>query len=357
MNTLLLNPHLTSPCGFEPDARGRNAVPVPAGSVWGRADVERLRPAARVVVTAPRQGTAPVPGGWGAPSRRADDAGTSGAPALPGRALTEDRLRALTVHLLALAGVPTTTTDLPEAVRTLLDRDLLRVADTLDADVADDRGRREQVSLELRRTAWLAGPGRWYHPSPPVVLVQLPEDPDATLLSDLEAQEGVVVRTSPAGAPGEEAGADYRASVAAGLRYGPHHLQDLVTGLLQARAAVAHSPDRFRRHPDGAWLEQADVADRPAPGGLPGGSLWRAGDGPAPPPGPGHAVHGAGAVRADVGPEDRTGVLRRHAGRPVLLGWLGGDDRPAPAPAPSYPARKPAGVPVRDRTSATAADS
>lgn len=361
VNSLLINPHLTSPQGFSPEARSSEPVPVPAGSVWGRETVERLRPAAWVVVTAPGSSTQVAPDSWGAPARSttpsaADATDPTDSLVEPGRAIRDEGLWALTVHTLALAGVPTSTADLPTAVRALLDPDLLRIGDVLDTAIASDRGLREQLSLDLRRAAWRSGPGRWFHPTPPVVVVQLPEDPTDQLLADLSAQEGVVARTASPEAP--DAGeAQYVATMQSSLRYSPHHLADLVHGLLHSRSTLAHSPDRFRPQGDGSWLEQESVSDRGASGGLSGGSLWRHTHGLNVPQGPGYAVHGSNAVPAAPALEDRRGVLRWHPTRPSQLSWLDDDAGVGSSPAPSYPARKLAGVPRDDLTTATDSES
>lgn len=332
---------------------------VPAGSVWGQHDVERLRSAGWVVVTEPRMEAPQEPVGWGMPDRSTSRASARAADGsvVPGASLDDAHLWAMTVHALALAGVPTGTTDLPSRVRHLLHPAVLAVADAVDASTADDRDRREQLSVELRRAAWQVGPGRWYLPAPATVLVLTPEDASAPLLADLAAQEQVVVRTAAPQEPGPLDAVDFVTRVDAEVRYSPYHLSDLVHGLLHSRASVAHSPDRFRRHHDGAWLEQEGLAERPASSGLAAGSLWHAASGRDRPEGPGYAVHGANAVRAGTLPAELSGVMRWHETLPVHLGWLDEDDAPACPPSSSYPARKVAGARSRDLTSTTASES
>ena len=109
MELIPTNTAIFSTRGFRPRVPDpRAVVEVAAGTVWGRDDVARLRPAGLVRVTPP--------------APRADWAAhaTNGGSA-PGRALGADDLTLRTVLWLALAGVPVTGAGLPSSVRDRLD--------------------------------------------------------------------------------------------------------------------------------------------------------------------------------------------------------------------------------------------
>ncbi|WP_109472452.1 hypothetical protein [Ornithinimicrobium cavernae] len=351
MEFLVLNSSILSPRGFRPRVSGpREGQQVAPRRLWGTDDVAALREAPFVRVT---------PDGE------------------PGERQVRPVLE--TVVALALAGVPVTGDGLPGPVRERLDPTLLEVMDRIGPDSVSDAGERELASLALRRRAWqVAGYRPPPTPVPPTVLVLLPDgDLPAYLLQDLAAQEttGLTVRRRAVSAEDEEevlreeraTGAVYVTRMDPGLRYGPHHLADLVHALAHSGARVALSPPRFLPWRHGAWLEDGSGAtEAPAGSGLPGGSLWYAVDGATEPVAgeQGYAVHGANAVPA--GEPDETAVtgpapLRLHRSLPRVLAWLGADDSfPAAAPgpvAPSYFALPRSGDPVRARSSVTASDS
>lgn len=366
MESLALNSTILTPCGFRPRVNGpRHGVRITPHRLWGRDDIAALREAPFVRV----QGTEPDPDG------------SPGTDPLPDRATLE------TVVALALSGVPVTGHGLPDSVRDRLDPDLLEVLDTVTPDTAADPDERELASLALRRRAWQRAGYRPPTDTPPAVLVLLPagEHP-AYLEQDLAAQvtPGLSVRARPV-ADGEaaeqlvreerEQGAVYVTRMDPGLRYGPHHLVDLVHALSHSGARVAVSPRRFVRW-EGAWLEDVSGGtEGPAEHGLPGGSLWYAVDGAVEPGarGEGYAVHGCNAVPISgvpVSGEPVSGVelapLRMHAGTPRLLAWLDPDGpdpearRREPGPGlrvgPSYFAAG-SGGPERARSALTASES
>jgi len=332
-----LNSSVLTPRGFRPEVHGpRAGVVVEPRRLWGADDVAALRDAPLVRV---------------APSVRGGGDDTPGAT---------DDLVLKAVLALALAGVPVTGHGLPPAVRERLDPALLTALDAVTPETVRDPGERELRSLALRRRAWqVAGyrPGAGAHGADaPVLLVLLPpgelpsgELPD-TLRQDLDVQvtPGLTVRHRqvPEGEEAERAvreeGAVYVTRMTPQLRYGPHHLADLVHALGHSGARVALSPRRFLPWHESAWLEDGGgPSEGPAEEGLPGGSVWYAVDGatePAP-AGEGYAVHGAGAVPVrhgarqvgPVGPADPGAVtvepplglapLRLHAGTPRVLDW------------------------------------
>lgn len=380
MEPIPSNTNIFSPRGFVPHVRDPAVVAdVVGGSVWGADDVARLRTAGLVRVGLPQDGERTVlsgprvspetlakekPGGE-RPERR---------PTTVGRLLGDDDLVLRTVLWLALAGVPVTGAGLPGAVRDRLDPDLLALVDRVAPDTVADPGSRELLSLALRRRAReLTG-----HPPAdlqPGIAVLLPEEElPATLAADLERQTWTRVVPIPA-APEDEAqvlagareeGAVYCTRMAPSVRYGPHHLADLVAALRHSGARAAHSPLRFRPWREGSWLEdEAAAVEGAAAGGLEHGSLWYAVDGPEAPvvPDDGYAVHGVGAVPAPGTTEevddDRAVALRLHPGLPPVLDWLDHEEgtstthtRSAPE---SYFARP--GAPSRARSSSTASES
>lgn len=351
MESLALNSTILTPRGFRPRVNGpRHGVSITPRRLWGRDAVAALREAPFVRV----QGADPDPDG----------------------AILE------TVVALALSGVPVTGHGLPASVRDRLDPELLAVLDTVTPDTAAHPDERELASLALRRRAWQSAGYRPPTDVPPAVLVLLPEGEHcASLERDLAAQvtPGLSVRPRPAadGAAAEqlvreerEQGAVYVTRMDPGLRYGPHHLVDLVHALSHSGARVALSPRRFVRW-EGAWLEDVSGAtEGPAEHGLPGGSLWYAVDGPAEPVarGEGYAVHGCNAVPVggQGAPEGDLAPLRMHAGTPRLLAWLDADEpdphggRQQPDPGlrvgPSYFAAGNGG-PERARSALTASES
>lgn len=329
MDFLGLNSSVLTPRGFRPVVHGpRDGLDVAPRQLWGADDIAAVRDA---------------------PLVRVDGTGPDG---------TDDGLVLRSVLALALAGVPVTAHGLPAAVRQRLDPVLLTALDAVTPERVRDPGDRELCSLALRRRAWQLVGYRPRTDAPPVVLVLLPPgELPATLVHDLEGQvtEGLVVRTRqvPEGPEAERAvsaeGATYVTRMVPGLRYGPHHLADLVHALGHSGARVALSPPRFLPWNGHAWLEDGrGPSETPAEDGLAGGSLWYAADGATEPAaaGEGYAVHGAGAVpvRASGGPatgelatgeratgepaacrpEDAPVTLRLHSGTPRVLDWHSG---------------------------------
>lgn len=306
MESLALNSTILTPRGFRSQARGpREGVAVAPRRLWGSDDIAALRDAPFVRVV--EQG------------------------------VNRDTL--VSVVALALAGVPVTGLGLPQPVRERLDRHLLEIADQIGPDTASDPAERELASLALRRRAWQVAGYRPPTPVTPVVLVLLPDgEHSAYLIEDLATQvtPGLTVTTRSLAADEDaeqvvreerERGAVYVTRPDAGLRYGPHHLADLVHALSHSGARVALSPRRFVPW-QGAWLEDgAGAVESAAERGLPGGSLWYAVDGAGEPVAgsDGYAVHGANAVsvhdQESGGPD--LAPLRMHHGMPRLLDWLG----------------------------------
>lgn len=344
MEAIPTNTAIFSGRGFLPYVRSPGTVlDVAAGSVWGTDDVARLRQASFVRVLPPAQvQDAPQQQSPG----RSGSRGTASTPTY-GAALSVDDLMLRTVLWLALAGVPVSTEGVASSVRDRLDPDLLDLLDRVDPAAVADPGERELLSLTLRRRAQTLL-GQHFSHLPGTVVVLLPEgELPAALAADLAAQSWPsVVRCQAAGedavqavaAAGHE-GALYCTRMGAGLRYGPHHLKDLVAALRHSGARVAHSPLRFRPWRGGTWLEDAAAAvEGPAAGGMTDGSLWYAADGSSVPPSrdDGYAVHGAGAVRVSDVAGGPPAPLRLHPGTPAVLQWLGsavGDGEPPP---PSY---------------------
>lgn len=307
-----------------------SVVDVVAGSVRGVDDLARVRTAGLVRIIEPDTPSTPADDTTRAGLGGKDGRSPAGAF---GRALAADDLVVRTVLWLALAGVPMTSEGLADRVRRRLDHDLMRVLDQVDAATVSDPGRRELLSMALRRRARLLVP----HPVAPVepaVAVLLPEDLPPNLAHDLDAQTWGAVIRCPA-RPGVAAasaldaarreGAVYCTRMDASLRYSPHHLDDLVDALRHSGTPVAHSPLRFRPWGPGAWLEDdAAAVEGAADSGLPDGSLWYAEDGPEPPAAPvrGYAMHGAGAVPAEPFEADTPAALRLHRDLPAVLGWL-----------------------------------
>lgn len=310
MESLALNGSILTPRGFRPRANGpRDGVPITPHRLWGRDDLAALREAPFVRV-------------------RHEES-------------ESDRTTLETVVALALSGVPVTGHGLPDPVRERLDDDLLAVLDSVTPDAVADPDERELASLALRRRAWQVAGYRPPTDTPPAVLVLLPGgDHAAYLHQDLAAQvtPGLTVRVRPV-ADGDSAeqiveeereqGAVYLTWMDPGLRYGPHHVADLVHALSHSGARVARSPRRFVPW-QGTWLEDSSWAtEGPAEHGLPGGALWYAVDGPLVPEaaGEGYAVHGCNAV--PVGGQDASAgelaPLRLHEGTPRLLAWLGAE--------------------------------
>lgn len=338
MHLFTPDPSLLSPEGFTPRVPDPTAVPlVPAGSVWGREDLAALRPAALVRVGPPRPAQVVHPGP-GLP------------PVTPGSRLDPDELQLQTVLALSLAGVLVEGASLPGPVRAGLDRDLLALVDQATPESAQDPAVRENLSLLLRRHAWtVAGYPRGVDPT---VVVLLPSDCPDQLRQDLEAQTwpARVEVTADDAVAAEEAvaharddGAVYCCRLDPGLRYGPHHLADLVHALRHSGAVVAHSPVRYWPWEGGQWLEDDQAALEGLPGHtLVGGSLWYAADGPQVPRSGGYAVSGVNAVPTPGAPpeERRTphaAPWRLLSRPPALLGWLHEPPREEPmAPPPSY---------------------
>lgn len=352
MELIPTNTGIFSPRGFRPRvADPRSTVEVAAGTVWGRDDVARLRQAGLVRVT-PRAG-----------SGRED----------PGGGLGPDDLAVRTVLWLALAGVPVTGVTLAPAVRTRLDDALLALLDRVTPDSVSDPGSREQLSLGLRRRARemvVLRPHRTRRP----VLVLLPEGADdaPTLLADLATQTWpAVLHHLAAGeaaagdvfARAREVDAPWCTRVRADVRYGPHHLADLVDALGHSGAAAAHSPLRFRPWRHGTWLEDDRLGvEGPAAGGLEGGSLWYADDGPlSPVRAQGYAVHGANAVPAVPVVGSEAVALRLCEQRPTVLDWLAPAPTRDPLPGSGQRGAVPpsyfAGTPSRARNATTDSES
>lgn len=344
MEAIPTNTAIFSGRGFLPYVRDPRGVrDVVAGSVWGSDDVAQLRQASWVRVLPP--GTV-----QGVPQRRSlpdrpDSRGTA-AERPYGAALDVDDLVLRTVLWLALAGVPVSTEGVAPPVRDRIDPELLALLDRVGPAEVADPGERELLSLALRRRARMLLGHHFGHPSGAVVVL-LPEgELPATLAADLSAQSWTeVVRRQASGEDADQTvasacreGALYCTRMDAGLRYGPHHLADLVDALRHSGARVAHSPLRFRPWRGGAWLEDAAVAvEGSAGGGIREGSLWYAADGPVVPrSADGYAVHGTGAVPVADGSGRAPAPLRLHPGTPAVLDWLGsvaGDGEPLP---PSY---------------------
>lgn len=352
MEPIPTNTAIFSGRGFRPYVRDPGAVmDVAAGSVWGADEVDRLRQASWVRVLPPAEARdAPQQ----PPSER--PVNREAASERPyGGALAPEDLVLRTVLWLALAGVPVSTEGVAPAVRHRLDPDLLALLDRVDPAAVADPGERELLSLALRRRARLLL-GHHFDHLPRTVVVLLPDgELPAALAADLAAQTWTeVVRCQTSGEDAAQAvasayheGALYCTRMGAGLRYGPHHLADLIEALRYSGARVAHSPLRFRPWRGGAWLEDAAV-EGSAAGGMTDGSLWYAVDGPAAPASAeGYAVHGAGAVPVsdvDGGPPT---PLRLHPGTPTVLNWVGpvaGDGELRP---PSYFATAGASVPEK----------
>ena len=369
-----------SPHGFLPHVRDADVVAeVAGGSVWGTDDVARLRAAGLVRVRLPEDGERTVLSGprvspeASARKHPGAESPESSRTTLGARLGAED-LTLRTLLWLSLAGVPVAGPELPEGVRGRLDPDLLALLDRVGPATVSDPGARELLSLALRRRAReLAG-----HPPadlhPPVAVLLPVDELSSALAADLEAQTWTAVVCCPVvdgeatealAQAREAAEALYCTRMGPGLRYGPHHLADLVEALRHSGAKVAHSPARFRPWRDGAWLEDDTAGiEGPAPGGLPDGSLWYAVDGPEPPVAPqdGYAVHGAGAVPAPGAEADlddgRAVALRLHSGTPTVLDWLTAEE-PRTAPVRSTPESYfvKRGAPSRARNSSTASES
>lgn len=387
VNFSALNTAIVSPRGFlahlvDPDA----TIRVSAGSVWGFGDLADLRQYAYVTV-------GPVPIAPIAPDvgESAGEVGDSGdgqiAPdgsVQPGAGMAPDEAHAATVVTLLLAGVPVATGELPEPVRELLDTELLDLADTVTAEQVRDAGRREVLSLALRRRAWaVTRPPVMQDPADNPVLAIIPEEPTEDLRQDLAAQTWPVAQTVTDDQPDldtrvEQAarhGTVYVTRLDPALRYGPHHLGDLVQAIRHSRARVVHSPARFETIGNGRWLERDDGrCEATGSAGLPGGSLWYAADGPSlPQPDRGdYLINGANAVPAagtgGTAPLVASGALppapsRLHRKRPAVLDWLGSTDpvgtvgEPEASLPSSYFAAAGTGAPSRLRNSATARDS
>lgn len=360
MEIIPTNAAIFSPRGFRPRVPDpRTVVEVPAGSVWGSDDVRRLRTAGLVRVTPP------------APPEPAGEP-RSGGDASPGRMLGADDLTVRTVVWLTMSGVPVSGPPLPASVRDRLDPTLLDLLDRVTPDAVADPGARELLSLGLRRRTREVQARRRGSTSRPV-LVLLPEAADTppTLLADLAAQTwpAVPLHEPPGGATADdvltqarEVGAPWCTRVRADVRYGPHHLADLVDALAHSGAAVAHSPLRFRPWPDGSWLEDDRLGvEGPARTGLEAGSLWYAADGPVPPSGvDGYAVHGANAVPAEPVEGSEAVALRLSGRRPAVLDWLVPDEDegrpPAGGPGGPLPPSYFAGAPSRARSATTASE-
>lgn len=328
MEAIPTNTSIFSGRGFLTYLRDPEAVvDVVAGSVWGTDDVARLRTAALVRVRPPTDD-----------QREVEPDGHPGEPlevrSLGGK-LTADDLVLRTVLWLTVAGVPVSGSDLAGPVRDRLDSHLLALLDRVSTGTVSDPGHRELLSLALRRRAReLTG----YPPAgtQPVIAVLLPTgELPPTLLADLDAQTwGTVWRCPASTEEAAEVLADARGQRAlyctrmgAGLRYGPHHLADLVGALRHSGARVAHSPIRFRPWRGSTWLEDSAAGvEGPTIGGMADGSLWYAVDGPEVPVAPrdGYGVHGANAVPSLGAGVDRVAALRLHHDTPVVLDWLAG---------------------------------
>lgn len=340
MHLFAPDPSLLSPRGFLPRVPDPHRVlTVPAGAVWGTGGLEALREAALVRVGEPE------------PPRPADD--TPGTEedtpeVVLGRALAPADLALQTVLSLSLAGVLVEGAHLLEPVRRRLDPGLMDLLDRATPSTAQDAAAREELSLLLRRRAWaVAG----YPRGEAAVLVLLPEDCPPQLRQDLDRQTWPTRVEVPAGtgrdaheafARAREDGAVYCCRLVPGLRYGPHHLADLVHGLRHSGAAAARSPVRYWPWGEGQWLEDDTAAlEQEAVHTLAGGSLWYAADGPEEPGSGGYAVSGVNAVPdpdagGDAGHAPPAAPWRLLTDVPPLLGWLGADPpRPAGLP-PGY---------------------
>lgn len=314
------NPSLFSPRGFRPRVPDTHLVmEVTADNIWDRQQLRAVRAAAlvRLHPPVPREVTDPRP--------------------QPGAALSEDHLTAQAALALTMAAVPVEGASLTDGARALLDPELLRLLDLLTPDVAADPARREDLCLRLRRRAW----SLYGFPRAPrgTVLVLLPEHPPPLLLADLgrQAWPSWVPVPVPAAADDQSQrqavsraatshGAVYVTRLDPCLRYGPHHLGDLVHALQHSGASVAHSPARFWPWEAPEWLEDDQGVERPARHGLPGGSLWYASDGHLPPgPADGYAVHGCNAVPLAAATPTHVTAWRLHPDLPPALAWLCAD--------------------------------
>lgn len=335
-----LSPGNLSPRGFHPRVPNPHRVGmVEAGTVWGPSDVDPLRDAAFVRLGAPTPTVAALL------PPHADLLPSSGRPG-PGGNLTDSQLFAGTALGLALAAVPVAGDSLSPGARAMLDPELVRLMDEVTPAGAADAQRRERLALALRRRAWaLAGYPRTQEP----IAVLLPPDPPAQLLADLDAQTWTQqIRLDPGSAESTavaaalDQGAVFCCRPQPGLRYAPEHLADLVHALRHSGAPVAHSPARFWPWLETSWLEDDDVVERTAAGGLPGGSLWYAADGPQPASSEGYAVHGLNAVplRNRTQGQAPAAAWRLHPRSPQLLAWATepADVRAVPtyATPPSY---------------------
>lgn len=331
MDHIPSNTAIFSPQGFLPIVRAPGTVvEVPAGAVWGKNDVVRLRTAGLVRVGPPAPDGDP-----------ADVSPPTGSVLVrPGSGLGPDDLALRTVFWLALAGVPVSGAGLSARVRARLEPGLLELLDRVDPVSMTDPGARELLSLQLRRRARTLA---WRRREQPVVAVLLPGGAlPAQLEEDLASQTWPAALRCPLPevqgaahvlAQARQQGALYCARMTADVRYGPHHLADLAAALRHSGARVARSPLRFRSWRLGSWLEDESLGIEGAAGaGLPGGSLWYAADGPNEPVGLGYAVHGANAVPAGQVTGSRPTALRLHHRRPVVLDWLPDDLDPQPQP-------------------------
>ncbi|OLT17782.1 hypothetical protein BJF80_00115 [Serinicoccus sp. CUA-874] len=363
MEPIPVNQAIFSPRGFRPHLRDTRLVAqVEAGTVWGADDLARLRPSGMVRVRPP--GTEPDPGAAGT----TQDAARTGH----GAGLSPEELTVRTVFWLTLAGVPVAGEGLPDAVRDDLDPILVGLLDRVHPEGVTDLGERELLSLALRRRA-RALTTRGSTDVSPAVLVLLPDEDDlpATLLEDLARQSWPSVVSCHVSDPGRadelaiEArgrGTLYCTRLSTDLRYGPHHLADLVDALRHSGAAVAHSPMRFRPWRHGTWLEDDQLTvECTATEGLEGGSLWYAEDGASAPTNTeGYAVHGCNATPAAPTAGSRAVALRIHRATPAALDWVTSGpvtpdaDEFAPTP-PSYFQR--IGSPSRARNPRAASDS
>lgn len=385
MNFRALNTTIVSPRGFLTHLpTGGSSAQVAAGSIWGRDDLVGLRQYASVIVEPVALASAQADREADLPQEEHQVA--SGEPDDPGAGLDPDERHALTVVMLLVAGVPVATRGLPDQVRALIDDDLLTLADTVTIEQVGDSGRREVLSLALRRRAWAATrPPVMQDPADSAILAVLPAgDLPDHLHQDLAAQTWPAVRIVTEDEADLEAlvaqeverGAVYITRLDAGLRYGPHHLEDLVHALQHSRARVVHSPARFETIGNGHWLERDDGrSESEGSAGLPGGSLWYAADGPAlpQPDRRDYLVNGTNAVPAaamgGTAHLVESGALppapsRLHRDRPPVLDWLGRDESNNPAAGPSaaglprsYFAAAGTGAPSRLRNSATARES
>lgn len=338
----VLNSTVLTPQGFQP----RPAEPGRTGIVHGPdAAVEGPRTAVRVEVPpGPLLGREHLRVLQGVGMVTVDEASRPGAGDT-----------AALVAGLSLAGIPVATRDCSAAVRALLPGDLLAITDRVERSTVLDPGLREVLSLQLRRCAdEHYGYRIATDPEHPVVAVLVDGAPDAPPATLQLLQDDLAAQTWPAvqlhgGGPDADAvdlGAEavYLTRVRPGPRYGPEHLTDLVAALVRSGRPVAHSPARFRWHPRHRLVveDRAAQGDVIGTGGLPGGSLWYAGDGAAVPTAPGYVVHGANMVADGTvggatpdpgpGPGQRGTVL--HRTRPAQLDWLSTGSEPG-EPVPS----------------------